>query len=324
MYSKAQNNSYDIFIHKESTFQVLVNKNDIPNANTIFFVDFSGFPNILIDSMLINISPHKSENSQITKPLMINEIPEKFYCLPNGCLVVRSNKIIKYIQPKGKELSIKPQLDSYDFNKSTDNGIYVWGKNYTAKKNELWCFNFDNDSKTKIFSSSKQIANVHGTGKLAIFSIDSIIYLLKNDIALPILVTKEKVNSIVLASGGFFYATNNGAYYFDLNNEISCSFINDGIKELHISGNNLYLNHNNGAISHIGNIQFFEELSYSIATQNNSGQPDALMANIEDALNYWKDNKHEKALTQLNIAKESTNNPQLKNKISGLIKEIEY
>ena len=255
---KADNKQNIDIIPDSCEFSILYNANEFNLKGSELFLNWDGDPYIINGSSIAALVPDAMLN--------IFELPDKsspsqIICTPSGFTYLKNNNLLQIMKGDTIRTLFKMKDEKFKINLIDNNTLYI--TTYTKDSSTVFIFDTGTSQIMKLFSVAGKINDIVGDGLNTYVAIKHELFVLSDNQIFKIMNIEQDITTLAWTEYGLFYATTTHIGYM-VNPHQPFHFISKSAKKLLPFDNQMYIQFEDGTISILFGLEYFENFVNSI------------------------------------------------------------
>ena len=253
-----------IIIPDSSEFVTLYDANEFDLKHSELFLNWNGYPYIMRGNTIIELLYDSVFN--------IFELPDKssptqLLCTTEGITYLKNGKLIQIM--KDDDIQTLLTLPDTQFHIGLADNSLLYITRYIKDSSTIFLYDTDLFVITKLFTVEGKINDVAGDGLHTYLAKGGEIFLLSDSEIFKIMEIEQDITTLALSDYGLFFSTSQSIGYIDIDKPYQpFPFINKPAKKLLTWDNQMYIQFNDGTISILFGLEYFEYFVESIYNNN--------------------------------------------------------
>ena len=240
----------------------LYDANDFNLKGSELFLNWYGDPYIIKGSTIAALLPDST--------LSLFELPDKssptqIFCTPSGITYLKNNNLLQIMEDDTIRTLLKLKNDKFKVSLANDRLFYIIA--YDNDSSTVFLFNAGSLQIIKLINVAGKINGITGNGDITYMAIDDKVFLLSDDIVLQIMEIEQPITMLAGSEYGLFFSTETNIGYI-VNSYQPFPFISKPAKKLLPLKNQMYIQFEDGTISILFGLEYFENFVNSIYNDN--------------------------------------------------------
>ena len=230
--------------------------------NSELFLNKNGYPYVLIGYKIAGLLPDSVFN--------IFELPDKsspsqIICTENGLTYLKNKNLLQIMEDDSIRTLFKMKDDKFKINLIDDNTLYL--TKYTKDSSTVFLFDAGTSQIMKLFTVAGKINDIAGDGYNTYIAWGHGLFLLSDNQIFKLMDIEQNITTLGWSDYGLFFATATHIGYI-LNQYQPLPFISKPAKKLLPWDNQMYIQFEDGTISILFGLEYFEYFVNSVYNNN--------------------------------------------------------
>ena len=240
-------------------FMTLYNAKDIEDLKEYnLFLSWHGAPYIIKGKTIIGLLPDSI--------FQIFELPDKsspsqIICTKTGITYLKTNNLIQIMEDNIVSTLLTMKDANFQINLADEQLLYI--TTYSKDSSKVFLFDIKASQIVKLFAIAGKVNDIAGDGFNTYVAIGHKIFLLSNNHILKVMDIEQDITMFAWTEYGLFFSTTKNIGYI-VNSHEPLPFTTKPAKKLLPFGNQMYIQFEDGTISILFGLEYFESFVNSV------------------------------------------------------------